>query len=370
MSLNDMKVIKTIRTHSESINTLLICRNGNLVSGSLGRIIFYSKKDLEVILRITEFKGFYISHINELHKDNNFIICHIGFTIIETSEDNKTFKVLFSFYERFMMNKSIEFKHNYISESNKEEIKYSILISTVYGINIFEESKINEINDIEQNQDKKTEIIYNNKNNKNNNTNKQNNDKNNNKNTINYSLIKKINEHEVIYNIYQINNNCFISTSNSVLASGNNCLRFWTYDKLINIKTLNNLFCSSGIYSVIKYNDNLLLVGLEKIPKFLIRNKTIDERKNMNGIAIINLIYYEVVQLIETHNFIRSLLLTKNNNIIAGSTFKLVQYIFNKGTLEKKGEKELYNYINNAIVEIDDNTYVTGSNNKLIYVIK
>ncbi len=123
-----MKVIKTIRTHSEPINTLLVCRNGNLVSGSLGRIIFYSKKDLEVILRITEFKGFYISHINELHKDNNFIICHIGFTIFETSEDNKTFNVLFSYYERFMMNKSIEFKHTYISESNKEEIKYNNFI--------------------------------------------------------------------------------------------------------------------------------------------------------------------------------------------------------------------------------------------------
>ena len=360
MSIKSMKVIKTIRTHSEPINTLLICKNGNLVSGSLGRIIFYSKKDLQVILRITQFKECYISHINELHKDNNFIICHIGFHIIETSEDNKKYKVLFSFYERFMMNKSLEFKHNYISKSNKQEIKYSILISTVYGINIFEESKIE---NIEDDQNKKIENDNNNNKNKEKDVNKE--EKN-----IKYNLIKKINEHEVVYNIFQINNNCFVSTSNSVLASGNNCLRFWSYDKMTNIKTLNNLFCTSGIYSIIKINENILLVGLEKIPKFLIRNKKIDESININGIAIIDLIQNEVVQLVETHNFIRSLLLTSNNTIIAGSSFKLIQYIFNGGTIENIGEKELYNYINNVIVEVDKNTYATGCNNKLIYVIK
>ena len=42
--INNMKIIKTIRTHSEAINSLLICKNGNLISASLGRIIFYSKK--------------------------------------------------------------------------------------------------------------------------------------------------------------------------------------------------------------------------------------------------------------------------------------------------------------------------------------
>ena len=359
MSIKSMKVIKTIRTHSEPINTLLICKNGNLVSGSLGRIIFYSKKDLQVILRITQFTEYCISHINELHKDNNFIICHIGFHIIETSEDNKKYKVLFSFYERFMMNKSLEFKHNYISNSNKKEIKYSILISTVYGINIFEESKIENIEDeqnkkIENDKKNKNKEKYDNKEEK----------------KIKYNLIKKINEHEIVYNIYQINNNCFVSTSNSVLASGNNCLRFWSYDKMINIKTLNNLFCTSGIYSIIKINENILLVGLEKIPNFLIRKKKIDESININGIAIIDLITNEVVQLVETHNFIRSLLLTSNNTIIAGSSFKLIQYIYNGGTIENIGEKELYNYINNAIVEVDENTYAIGSNNKLIYVIK
>ena len=126
-----MKVIKTIRTHSEPINTLLICKNGNLVSGSLGRVIFYSKENLEPILRITEFKSYYISHINETHKDNTFILCHIGLIVIETSNDNKKYRILFSFYERFMMNKSIEFKYNYISKLNKNETEYKILISTV-----------------------------------------------------------------------------------------------------------------------------------------------------------------------------------------------------------------------------------------------
>ena len=98
-----MKIIKTIRTHSEAINSLLICKNGNLISASLGKIIFYSKQNLEVILRINEFKQFYISHINELHKSNTFIFCHNGFIIFETSEDNKTYKVLYSFYERFLL---------------------------------------------------------------------------------------------------------------------------------------------------------------------------------------------------------------------------------------------------------------------------
>ena len=38
--------------------------------------------------------------------------------------------------------------------------------------------------------------------------------------------------------------------------------------------------------------------------------------------------------------------------------------------IEKISEKELYNYINNTIVEIDKNTFATGSNNRLIIVIK
>ena len=355
MSITSMNIIKTIRTHSEPINTLLICKNGNLVSGSLGRIVFYSKKNLEPILRINEFKGLYISHINELHKDNTFIICHIGFKILETTEDNKQYKIIFSFHERFMMNKSIEFKYKYLSNSNEEETKYSILISTVYGINIFEESS--NINDNENKKEK------NHKNEKKNESEKKESDS-------LYNLIKKVNENEISYDIFQINNNCFISTSNSVLASGNNCLRFWSYTEMTNIKTINNLFCSSGVYSVTNYKDKILLIGLEKIPRYLIRSNNICENLNINGIAVINLEYNEVVQLIETHNCIRSLLLTSNNTLIAGSTFKLLQYKFNEGMLEKIGEKELFNYINNAIVETDVNTYVTGSNNKLIFVIK
>ena len=82
-----------------------------------------------------------------------------------------------------------------------------------------------------------------------------------------------------------------------------------------------------------------------------------------------NLVYNEIVQLIETHNCIRSLLLTSDNNIIAGSSFQLLQYKFNNGLIEKIGEKELFNYINN-VVEIDKNTLATGSNNRQIIVLK
>ena len=375
MSLNSMEIIKTIRTHSEPINTLLICKNGNLVSGSLGRIIFYSKKNLEVILRITEFKEYYISHINELHKDNNFLICHNGFKILETTSDNKKYKVLFSFYERFMMNKSIEFEHKYISESNKEETKYSIIISTVYGMHIFEKSNNKIIKEENKDNNKiKDEKKVNNSININNINDENKKGKieslDNDNNETNYTFVKKINYNEIVYNILQINNNCFISTSNSVLASGNNCLRFWSYTEMTNIKTLNNLFCSSGIYSIVKIKEKILLVGLEKIPKYLIRNKKIAENLNINGIAVIDLEYNEIVQFIETHNCIRSLLLAKNDTIIAGSTFKLVQYKFNRGFIEKIGEKELFNYINNSIVEVDENIFATGSNNKLILVIK
>ena len=349
-----MKAIKTIRTHSEPINTLLICKNGNLVSGSLGRVVFYSKIKFEPILRINEFKGFYISHINELHKDNNFFLFNIGFKILETSNDNKSYKVLFSFYERFMMNKSIEFKYKYITEENKKETKYSIFVSTVYGINIFEESNIKN-SDNKKEERKEKEKSSENKSN----------------NNLTYNLIKKINENELVYNIFQINNNCFVSTSNSVLASGNNCLRFWSYPDMTNIKTINNLFCSSGIYSIILLKEqNLLLVGLEKIPKYLIRNYINNDRLNINGIAVINLVYKEVVHFIETHNYIRSLLFTSNNFIIAGSSFKLIQYKYNEGMIQKISEKELFNYMNNVIVEVDQNIFATGSNNKLIIVIK
>ena len=356
MSLDSMKIIKTIRTHSEPVNTLLVCKNGNFVSGSLGRIIFYSKENFEVILRITEFKEYYFSHIYELHIDNTFLLSYSGFKIIQTTNDNKKYKVLFSFYERFIMNKAIEYEYKYISKDNKETIKYNILISSVYGIHIFEKTEKNEKNDkIDVNNGKndinqKIKIESDNS-------------------DLNYTLVKKINFNEIVYNILQISNNCFISTSNSVLASGNNCLRFWSYSEMSNFKTINNLYCSSGVNSVAKV-ENMLLVGLEKIPKYLFRSKIIDDKLNINGIAVIDLENYEVVQFIETHNCIRSLLLAKNNTIIVGSTFNLLQYRFNRGIMEKIGEKELFNYINNVIIEVDNNTFVTGSNDKKIIVIK
>jgi hypothetical protein len=356
MSLDSMKIVKTIRTHSEPVNTLLVCKNGNFVSGSLGRIIFYSKENFEVILRITEFKEYYFSHIYELHIDNIFLLSYSGFKIIQTTNDNKKYKVLFSFYERFIMNKAIEYEYKYISKDNKETIKYNILISSVYGIHIFEKTEKNEKNDkIDANSEKndinqKIKIESDNS-------------------DLNYTFVKKLNFNEIIYNILQISNNCFISTSNSVLASGNNCLRFWSYSEMSNFKTINNLYCSSGVNSVAKV-ENMLLVGLEKIPKYLFRSKIIDDKLNINGIAVIDLENYEVVQFIETHNCIRSLLLAKNNTIIVGSTFNLLQYRFNRGIMEKIGEKELFNYINNVIIEVDNNTFVTGSNDKKIIVIK
>ncbi len=281
--INEMQIVKTIRTHSEAINSLLICKNGNLISASLGKIIFYSKENLEVILRITEFKQFYISHINELHKDNTFIFCHNGFIIFETSEDNKTYKVLFYFYERFLFHKSIEF--DYIN--TYKENKYNIIISSVYGIHIFDK-KENE----------------------------------NGKGKEEWELIKKINVNEIVYNIYKLDNNIFVSSSNTTLAGGKNCLRFWSYKDLINIKTINNLTCSSGTSSIVKYNEKILLVSLEKIHYFANRGKDIPKDfNNINGIAVIDLLNKEVVQYIEMHNKIRSLLLTKNNHVLAGSIF-------------------------------------------------
>jgi len=359
MSLDSMKIIKTIRTHSEPVNTLLVCKNGNFVSGSLGRIIFYSKENFEVILRITEFKEYYFSHIYELHIDNTFLLSYSGFKIIQTTNDNKKYKVLFSFYERFIMNKAIEYEYKYISKDNKENIKYNIVISSVYGIHIFEKTEKCEKND------KNDKIDANNEKNDINQKVKIESDNS----DLNYTLVKKINFNEIVYNILQISNNCFISTSNSVLASGNNCLRFWSYPEMSNFKTINNLYCSSGINSVAKV-ENMLLVGLEKIPKYLFRSKIIDDKLNINGIAVIDLENYEVVQFIETHNCIRSILLAKNNTIIFGSTFNLLQYKFNRGIMEKIGEKELFNYINNIIIEVDNNTFVTGSNDKKIIVIK
>ena len=359
MSLDSMKIIKTIRTHSEPVNTLLVCKNGNFVSGSLGRIIFYSKENFEVILRITEFKEYYFSHIYELHIDNTFLLSYSGFKIIQTTNDNRKYKVLFSFYERFIMNKAIEYEYKYISKDNKETIKYNILISSVYGIHIFEKTEKNEKND------KNNKIDTNSEKNDINQKIKIESDNS----DLNYTFVKKLNFNEIIYNILQISNNCFISTSNSVLASGNNCLRFWSYSEMSNFKTINNLYCSSGVNSVAKV-ENMLLVGLEKIPKYLFRSKIIDDKLNINGIAVIDLENYEVVQFIETHNCIRSLLLAKNNTIIVGSTFNLLQYRFNRGIMEKIGEKELFNYINNVIIEIDNNTFVTGSNDKKIIVIK
>ena len=67
---------------------------------------------------------------------------------------------------------------------------------------------------------------------------------------------------------------------------------------------------------------------------------------------------------------IRSLLLTKNNTILAGSVFSVYQFKLNKGDFEIISEKELFNYINNVIVELEENCFIIGSINKLIFVLK
>ena len=327
--IKDMKIIKTIRTHSEAINSLLICKNGNLISVSSGRIIFYNKKNLEIILRITEFKQYFISHISELHKDNTFLFCHNGFLVFETSENNKTYKVLYSFYERFLLYKSIEF--DYKDEINSE-YKFSIIISSTYGIHIFDSGNTKDM-------------------------------------SVGYSPIKQINNNESVYNIFKLDNNTFISTSNTTLAGGNNCLRFWSYNNFTNIKTINNLTCSSGTSSIVKYNDRILLLSLEKIIYFGKKNIS-NEFNNINGIAVIDLKYYEVIKYIEMPFKIRSLLLTKNNTLLAGSVFNIYQFKFNKGDFEIISEKEIFNYINNVIVELEENCFIIGSINKLIFVLK
>ena len=328
--INNMNIIKTIRTHSDSINSLLICKNGNLVSASLSRIVFYSKQNLEVILRIIEFKNYFISHINELHKENTFIFCHNGFIIFETSEDNKTYKVLYSFYERFLFHKSIEF--DYKNDIKNDDIKYSIIISSAYGIHIFEKISI-----------EKEE----------------------------WELVKTINNNEIANNIYKLDNNIFISSSNTTLAGGKNCLKFWLYKDYSIIKIINNLPCSSGTSSIVKYNEKILLVSLEKIHYYTNRHKTLPkDMNNIDGIAVIDLKYLEIVQYIEMHNKIRSLLLSQNNTLLAGSIFSIFQFRFNKGNFEIISEKELFNYINNIIVEFEDNCFIIGSINKLIIVLK
>ena len=133
-----------------------------------------------------------------------------------------------------------------------------------------------------------------------------------------------------IYCIYKLDNNSSVSTSNTTLAGGKNCLRFWVFKDFINIKTLNNLTCSTGNSSIVKYNEKILLVSLEKIHYFA--NKGRDKSKdlnNINGIEVIDLKYLEVVQYIEMHNKIRSLLVAKNNTILAGSVFSIFQLKFN-----------------------------------------
>ena len=318
-----MILLKTLKTHSEPVNSILLLKNGNFASASSDKIVVYSKNDFTPILRITEFK-FYISHITELHTENTILFCHNGFSIIQLSDDNKKYKLKNSFTERYGMNKAIEYE--YIKQNNK---KYNLFISAIYGVHIFE---------IDENFD-----------------------------TINF--IKIINEQELVFNIFRLNKDMFIYTSNSMLSNGNNCIRFWNFEPLQNIKTINNLYCSPGIYSLAKFQENILLLGLEKNKNSI---KCVNDKYNINGIIIIDVIIYEIIQIIETHECVRSILVTKNNTVIIGSSFKIVEYKKNdeEGLLEQICEKELYNHINNVIIEISEGIFAIGSNDKKIILVK
>jgi hypothetical protein len=129
-----------------------------------------------------------------------------------------------------------------------------------------------------------------------------------------------------------------------------------------------NLESFTNEYVQVMLNNETVSNIYQLLPK---KYKDISKNlNNINGIAVIDLKYLEIIQYIEMPNKIRSLLLTKNNNILAGSIFNVIQFKFNNGNFEAIGEKEIFIYINNVIVEIEDNCFIIGSINKLIFVLK
>ena len=315
ITIKPMTKIKSIVEHKKEIMNMVKLRNGGFATSSWdGTVKIFDDQNYNLIQTIKEPKLNDISYVTQL-SDDSLLICSNIMQKIRLSNDNKTHTIEFIFndYKDYII-KVIELENKNIITCDWEfKIKVWGLSKNNNNNNINNNSNItvgntvgntstagnpntignNNINSIAGKASKRLSLK------------KGNNSaffKNNN---LYYIIKDSINQGEHLSSICRINDNQFVSSSNSHLEKGKDLLRFYDQN-LVNYDTIKGISCSELPDSICQLNKKLLAVALQRWKEGQVR-----------GIALINVNFRQIVKIIQT-DAITYINLLSNGLVITG----------------------------------------------------
>ena len=301
ITIKPMNKIKTIVEHKKEIMNMVKLRNGGFATSSWdGTVKIFDEQNYSLIQTIKEPKLNDISYVTQL-SDDSLLICSNIMQKIRLSQDNKNHYIEFIFkdYKDYII-KVIELENKNIVTCDWEfKIK-------VWGISNNISNHINTIGNTNTEGNNNNAMINNlYKNNKRLSIKKINNMSSKNNNNLYYLIKDSINQGEHLSSICRINDNQFVSSSNSHLEKGKDLLRFYDQN-LVNYDTIKGISCSELPDSICQLNKKLLAVALQRWKEGQVR-----------GIALINVNFRQIVKIIQT-DAITYINLMSNGLVITG----------------------------------------------------
>ena len=312
ITIKPMTKIKTIVEHKKEIMNMVKLRNGGFATSSWdGTVKIFDDQNYNLIQTIKEPKLNDISYVTQL-SDDSLLICSNIMQKIRLSSDNKshTIEFIFNDYKDYIIkvieleNKNIitcdwEFKIKVwgLSKNNNNNNSSNITIGNTAGNTTTAGNPNtignNNINNIAGKASKRLSL-------------KKGNNSTFFKNNNLYYIIKdSINQGEHLSSICRINDNQFVSSSNSHLEKGKDLLRFYDQN-LVNYDTIKGISCSELPDSICQLNKKLLAVALQRWKEGQVR-----------GIALINVNFRQIVKIIQT-DAITYINLLSNGLVITG----------------------------------------------------
>ena len=276
----DFNQYKILNEHEGEIRNITTLNNGFFITSSLdGTLKLFNSLTGECYLSMSEPYGDQISQIIKLNP------------IKENNKFDKTYILLLSRHLIFIrLNNDIFYNHEYnminqdINDENKNnfiEIIQSIDNNGIYisqGIQLNNSDIVvftdnNELKLYKLNPQTKTYLLH------------------------NYNINIKLTEFS---SLLEIKPNIFAASSNEHLDNGENILKIFDLDnnekKNNNEIIIKNLNCSTGRDSLcIVQKNKILAVGLQ----YFSDNKNNNNKNMVNGIAIVDIYFYQVIQIIE-----------------------------------------------------------------------
>ena len=304
ITIKPMIKIKSIVEHTKEIMNMVKLRNGGFATSSWdGTVKIFDENNYSLIQTIKEPKLNDISYVTQLN-DDSLLICSNIMQKIRVSNDNKSHTIEFVFkeYKDYII-KVIELNNKNIITCDWE---FKIKVWG-YNKNNVDTNKSTTNTTTTNNTAGNTNTNYVLKNNKKIYFKKSGNSKQlkNNNNNLYYLIKDSINQGEHLSSICHINENQFVSSSNSHLEKGKDILRFYD-ESLVNFDNIKGISCSELPDSICQLNKKLLAVALQRWKEGQVR-----------GIALININCRQIVKIIQT-DAITYINLMSNGLVITG----------------------------------------------------